>query len=386
MNASAPREPRPPARGRTAPLLYSLRDTASNSHHSPDFELIRSEYLRTRTLFVGVVFALLAPLWIAVDYALLPAGSFVPAAAGRVLMTAALLGALAYAARSRHHPVRVRKAWAALLLIPAAFYLALSMSASGPAAAQAGYGFVPLLLIAFLGVFPITIIESLGIGLPVLAVQVLVSLRLGQLATAQAWQDLWLLVMLLLISLWANHSQVSTLLRLYRQATLDPLTQLLNRGHLHEQLDGIAALRQRQRSAGERLAPLTMLMFDLDHFKAVNDTYGHAAGDQVLMAFARTLRRHLPAAAIAARYGGEEFCAALPGTPLAQALVLAEQIRAECRARPLALPDGRQVEFTVSIGATALRDDEAFDDLLQRADALLYQAKHAGRDRIDSNE
>ncbi|KAF1020645.1 MAG: Response regulator PleD [Paracidovorax wautersii] len=384
--ASTQHDPAPPRTGRLAPLLYNLRDTASSSHHSPDFELIRGEYLRTRILLVGIAFALLAPLWIGVDYLLLPPGSFAAAAVGRVLMAAGLLGTVAYAQRSRHQPQRVRRALVALLAVPALFCMGLLACAAGPAMEAAGYGFAPLLLVAVLGVFPLTLIESLSMGLVLLAVQVLASLLLGQLLSPHAWQNLWLMAVLLLIAAAANHSQISTLLRLYRQASLDPLTQLLNRGHLHEQLGAIAARRAQQHAAGLRPAPLAMLMFDLDHFKSINDTYGHAVGDQVLVAFARTLRRSLPPPpGICARYGGEEFCAVLPATSLAQALALAEQIRASCHAHPLTLPDGRQIDCTVSIGATALRDGETFDALLQRADQLLYQAKYSGRDRVDSN-
>lgn len=363
-------------------LPGSLRDTLSNRHHSQDFNFARSEYLRVRVMFVGIVFALLSPIWIVVDYVFLPSSLMMNVAIGRAVMMFALCGVLFYADHSRYKLNHVLHALAMLLLIPAFFYAGLLVMGQGEMTSLVGYSFIPLLLVAFLSVFPLTLLESLGIGVLLFALQLLAEVQLGQLGTPMAWQNLWLLATVLAISLWANYSQVSTLMRLYRQASLDPLTDLLNRGVLLEQLKGFMSLREQKVSDGEEPPPLAALMFDLDRFKRVNDTYGHSVGDQVLVAFANVLRKSLRSTDIVARYGGEEFFAALPGTHMADAERLAERIRAACEETVITAHDGRRLGFTSSIGVTELRAGETLDQLLIRVDSLLYEAKNGGRNRV----
>ena len=367
---------------RVQQLMYNLRDSASSGHHSQDFVLIRSEYLRVRTMFVSAAFALLALAWIAVDYVLLPSELFVSTAISRVPMAVGLLLVRSWAARSQNHPIQVRIAWFTLLMIPNLFYLAVALSTDCHVVTQAGYGFAPLLLTAFLGVFPFTLLESLSAGVLMLLTQAVVNYGSGQLEHLEGWQTLWLMSTVMLVSLWANHSQVSMLLRLYRQASLDPLTQLFNRRHLQARIRAITTRRQKMRTVGQSLEPVSLLMIDLDFFKRINDTYGHAVGDRVLTTFAQNLRKHLGPKDVGARYGGEEFCAVLVGSSLDEALQLAERIRLECHKNDIQLPDGEKLNYTISVGVTPLRFEEDIDVAFQRADKLLYQAKHNGRDRI----
>lgn len=162
---------------------------------------------------------------------------------------------------------------------------------------------------------------------------------------------------------------------LERAAVTDPLTGLYNRRHLIDALEVELARVERYR------APLSVLMMDVDHFKRVNDRYGHLAGDAVLTGFATLLQRVVRATDIVARLGGEEFCAVLCETPLDGARRLASRILAEARA--LAHADGRGSEFTVtlSIGiAEAQHGMTEADMLIGGADEALYAAKTAGRD------
>ncbi|SFX63506.1 GGDEF domain-containing protein [Marinospirillum alkaliphilum] len=367
-------------------LPASLRDTLSNRYHSRDFNFARSEYLRTRVLFVGMAFTLLAPLWILVDYLLLPLELVAEVALGRFALMLVLFGVLYSAWKNENHLNRMRNTLAALLLAPAVFYAALVLTHGGQMSSLVGYSFIPLLVVAFLSVFPLTIIESLGIGLLVLLVQLLALSITGQMKTAYGWQDLWLLVTILGISLWANHSQVSTLMRLYRQASMDSLTGLLNRGILLQQLNELCRQRDAQIEEGEEPSPICLLMFDLDRFKKINDTYGHSVGDQVLQVFAQILRSELRKNDLIARYGGEEFMAALPGTGKADARNIAERIRLQCEKSTVIAHDGEQVTFTTSIGITQVRDNESLDAALLRVDNRLYAAKNQGRNRyIDAD-
>jgi diguanylate cyclase (GGDEF)-like protein len=171
-----------------------------------------------------------------------------------------------------------------------------------------------------------------------------------------------------------------TLERLFRaaqdRAMRDGLTRAYNRGFLAEWLPRQLRLSRRRGS------PLSALMVDVDHFKRINDTHGHAAGDEVLVALARCIERELRSTDVAVRYGGEEFTIILPDTPVAGGFVTAERLRAAVAAMTEreGLPAG--VRITVSIGLAAINAADDGSQLLQRADAALYQAKRGGRNRV----
>ncbi len=165
--------------------------------------------------------------------------------------------------------------------------------------------------------------------------------------------------------------------RLRDQAIRDPLTGLHNRRYLEDALDHAGARTARSGEA------LSVVALDLDQFKAVNDTHGHATGDRVLRRTAEVLRAHVRASDIVGRVGGEEFIVALPGAPLAMALVRAEQWRSAVAGGSVESDEGVEVRCTVSIGvAEHRRSHETIAEALRRADAALYQAKRSGRDRV----
>jgi two-component system cell cycle response regulator len=134
--------------------------------------------------------------------------------------------------------------------------------------------------------------------------------------------------------------------------------------------------------------PLVCLLLDVDHFKRINDTHGHPAGDAVLRYVARLIRAQLRGSDVVARYGGEEFVLLLPGTPLPAALDTAERIRRVIAAQTMPVQVAEPLRITVSIGAAALLpgDDPAAlaADLVQRADQALYAAKQGGRNRVQA--
>jgi len=165
---------------------------------------------------------------------------------------------------------------------------------------------------------------------------------------------------------------------LTRLATIDALTGVANRRHFME-------LAEAELARVHRLGqPAALLMLDLDHFKRINDTHGHAAGDAVLAAFADTLRGALRKIDHVGRLGGEEFAVLLPGAAREAAVALAERVRKATLARTVAA-GGNAIVATVSIGVATLRaDDERPDTALARADAALYRAKQAGRNRVEA--
>ncbi len=154
------------------------------------------------------------------------------------------------------------------------------------------------------------------------------------------------------------------------EANTDPLTGVLNRRALFERIGALA-----------RVPGLAVLLLDLDHFKQINDQLGHAQGDVTLRNFADVLRAHLGTDDLAARIGGEEFCVVLPGCDRRTAQEAAERIRRAFS--ELNMPSGREdVVATVSVGLATGGRNESFESMLSRADAALYKAKHAGRNRV----
>lgn len=165
--------------------------------------------------------------------------------------------------------------------------------------------------------------------------------------------------------------------RLAQLATHDDLTGLYNRRELERLLD------EELERANRYQHPLSLFMLDVDLFKQVNDSYGHAVGDEVLRQLAQRINQAIRSADIATRYGGEEFVMILPETPLAEARQVAERLRALVADTPFALQDGRQLDIRVSIGVAGLpQDGSERSALLKSADTALYRAKQSGRNRV----
>jgi two-component system cell cycle response regulator len=177
-----------------------------------------------------------------------------------------------------------------------------------------------------------------------------------------------------------NDKLVAAMGRLEELATTDPLTQLPNRRYT---LDRIGYEVDRARRSGKSFC---LGILDIDHFKAVNDRFGHASGDIVLGAFASVLRSSLRAQDLAGRWGGEEFAIVLPETDIPGATVLAERLLAELRRLRISLPEANHIDevaLTATIGLAEFdprRDD--IEALMRRADEAMYEGKRAGRDRI----
>ncbi|HSW07348.1 GGDEF domain-containing protein [Aquabacterium sp.] len=185
-----------------------------------------------------------------------------------------------------------------------------------------------------------------------------------------------------------EHESLDALLhdRIYRMATVDAGTELFNRQYLTD------ALKSEVKLARLTMRPLSVIYYDLDHFKSVNDRYGHSTGDLVLKESASVVKGIVRKVDILGRLGGEEFIVVLPGTPLAEAAELAERIRTAVEAHVFTIEtDSRgaknRVEHrqTVSLGVTQLAGDmKEVKDLLDAADRLLYLAKHTGRNKVCS--
>ena len=163
---------------------------------------------------------------------------------------------------------------------------------------------------------------------------------------------------------------------LHRLATTDGLTGLPNRRQL------LAALEVEMRRAERSGRPLALALLDVDRFKSVNDTHGHAAGDEVLCAVADELRKVTRAGDVLGRYGGEEFAILMPETSTAQARRACERLREAIAGRIIHYPDGSSGRVTISTGVALLSGGEPSEQLISRADAALYAAKSDGRNLV----
>jgi diguanylate cyclase (GGDEF)-like protein len=165
---------------------------------------------------------------------------------------------------------------------------------------------------------------------------------------------------------------------LEKLSTTDSLTGLLNRYGTRGLADSFINVAFRHKEE------LSLIMLDIDHFKEINDQYGHAAGDYVLSEVAAILKTYQRASDLVTRWGGEEFLVTLPKTTLDNSMVTAERIRAGLESHQFVFA-GQKLDVTASFGVASLLPNEALDDLIDRADKALYTAKRNGRNRVESN-
>ncbi len=160
-------------------------------------------------------------------------------------------------------------------------------------------------------------------------------------------------------------------------AILDKLTKAYNRHYLDSHLQRMIA------AAFSNNKPLAVIMIDLDHFKNVNDTYGHLSGDEVLKGLSGVIMKNIRVTDLLARYGGEEFILVLPNTDVTTAANVAERIRKSIEANNFSIPvDPKQINCTASIGVSCLKQSDTAAELIARADKALYHVKNTGRNKV----
>ena len=356
----------------------NFNDLISSEMHSRDFNGSRAEYIYMRVRLLAFVFSILALLWIPIDILIVPKDALGPILNLRIAYSGLFL-ILGLLTKGPQCLPCARLRLSVFVLIPCLFYIGSRLIFSSDTDLEVtlvGYSFLPYLTVVLLAIFPLTLIEGLSyaslVGITFLGSEV----YFGGFLTISTLGDIWLLTLLAGVATWAQLAQLHMLLRLYREASRDALTGLVNRRVLNKWLTlEITRARQQQH-------PLSILLFDLDLFKQVNDTYGHLTGDKVLQAFSRLLRRDLVNYNLIGRYGGEEFLAVLPDLDESAAMIIAERIRKNCHQVQTQGSEGRIVSFTVSIGVTGLRDTDTTETLVHRVDKGLYRAKMKGRDTV----
>jgi diguanylate cyclase (GGDEF)-like protein len=355
-----------------------LRNLVLPAGHAPLLARRRAEMIISRVRMVAALFALLTPLWIIVDALVFTYPVSIMLAVGRIV-TSLAFGLLALSYGKSTKMADAYRALAMLFGIPTLFFiyshpLLSHFQLMGPAAAiAAGYAFLPFVMVAGLSVFPLTAVESTLFALPVLLAEALVALmQLGMLSWSSHLGAFWLLFLITAVAALAGMSQLSFMISLVGQASHDGLTGCFSRASGEELMDiqfHIAA-----RSG----APLSVVFADLDNFKAINDGYGHDAGDSALNAAAESLRFNLRAGDVLLRWGGEEFVIILPDADCATATMAVDRLREQGLG---SRPEGGRL--TASFGVAERLADRAADwrQLVEIADQRMYQAKLAGKDR-----
>lgn len=203
------------------------------------------------------------------------------------------------------------------------------------------------------------------------AVQISARARAGQTVTTSDYE----ILMASVLAFGATAQQVER--EVWKAlATVDPLTGLANRQTMRTQLVG-----ERDRALRQRL-PLSLALADIDHFKKINDTFGHAQGDAVLRAVAGALRHAVRPYDVVYRYGGEEFLVCLPGTNTESGTVVLERIRQAIAALQLRDDKGTPIPVTATFGITGVTADLSVEDAIEQADKALYDGKRGGRNRV----
>jgi diguanylate cyclase (GGDEF)-like protein len=339
----------------------------------------RTSVILTRVRLVAGLFGILTPLWIVVDVLVFPPEIWHGLAWARGVASAGF-AAIVFARWKQDSQREAYLALASMLVVPSAFFLFSYVHIAGfdlaglQKAVGSGYTFLPFVMLAGLSIFPLTLLECMALALPTLAMPMLAAIiSNAHTDAATLGVTIWLLLLIVGVSALAGLSQLAFMIVFIREAIRDSMTGCFTRNSGEELLDLQFILSTRIQ------APLALAFIDLDHFKHINDTFGHEAGDHVLRNATQQLRKHLRAGDILARWGGEEFVLILPNANRNQAM---QGLQRVCEAGLGKAPDGAPV--TASIGVAERIEDRAGDwaELVEIADSRMYQAKQSGRNRI----
>lgn len=333
-----------------------------------------------RVRFVSALFAVLVPAMAVVDLLVFDLPEAMRLTALR-LAAAAVFTALAWPRElsAKRPTLQAAVLLLIMLQVPPAFYLLSLPILSGveltPLQAMVAqlYAFMPTIVLAGLAVFPLTAVEVVAFSVPAVVVGLASIFGDGGLDLQRDGPAIWFMAMMMGLAMFSGMSQLHYMATLVARAMTDSLTGAYTRRSGTEALDLMFRMSM---LSGK---PLTVLFFDLDHFKTINDVHGHEAGDQALKALVLQLRGTLRRGDVVVRWGGEEFLALLPDMPAEAVPGLLRRLRADAGLGMR--PDGRPL--TASIGVAETVQDAALDwsALVELADQRMYEAKRDGRDR-----
>lgn len=351
--------------------------------HFPLLARRRATMIVNRVRLFAFLFALLTPLWAIVDCIVFPADIWGPLTVLRVSATLAF-ALVVFGYRPSGHLADAYRAMALLFAIPTVFYVASHQLLAGrelnglSAAIAAGYAFLPFVLLAGLSIFPLTFIENLLVASPILLAQALsATMQWSSLDWPSFAGAFWLLTLITGVSNLAGMSQLAFMIALVRQAIRDPLTGVFSRRSGEETLEMQFTVAQRSD------APLSVVFIDLDHFKSINDGFGHEAGDAALIDASGRIAQRLRRGDMLVRWGGEEFLLILPNTDLLRARTAVARLRQHGFGQR---PDGQPLTASIGIAERQREGAEDWRQLVEIADQRMYRAKAGGRDSIVSDD
>ena len=347
--------------------------------HISLLESRRTAMIISRVRMVAGLFAILTPLWLALDILAFPAEIWHGLMYCRLAATFAFIGVVLIPFR-KGSVFDAYHALALLLAIPTAFFIYTYLHMSQfklqglQEAFAVGYAYLPFVMLAGLSIFPLTLLESVAFATPMLLSQASAAyLNLPVLSWPTFAASFWLLLLITAVSTLAGISQLAFMIVLVREAIRDTLTGCFSRG------SGEELLQLQFSMASRHNAHLAVAFIDIDHFKAVNDNFGHEAGDRLLAGVALSLRQPLRTGDMLVRWGGEEFLLIMPSTDLDQAHKAMQRITG----LGLGLrPDGSPVTASIGIAERIQDDCPDWKTLVESADARMYEAKRSGRNRI----
>ncbi|MEQ4618633.1 MAG: GGDEF domain-containing protein [Corticimicrobacter sp.] len=364
--------------GPTHPSFRQLLRLVVPFGRSPSIRRHAASVIMARVQLICFLFAWLVPLCAIVDWWVFDAVE-----ATRLTILRFIAGAVfAVLAWPRDLPPRrpYRQAMRMLfcmLLVPSLFYLGVLLAVDIASLTEEQrlvvqlYALMPTIVLGGLAIFPLSALEILLLSLPALTTAV-AGLQLSDhaLSLTQHGATLWFMCMMTGVSMFSGMSQSHYMESLVHQATTDPLTGALTRRSGVETLERLFLL------AEQADAPLALAFFDIDHFKSINDQFGHDAGDQALRSLVAELKKYLRRGDALVRWGGEEFVVVLPEMAVSQLPIFLGRIQAGGLGQRL---DGRAL--AASVGIAERRADGAGDwtSLVELADHRMYQAKHEGR-------
>ncbi len=338
----------------------------------------RAAMIISRVRLIAFLFAVLTMLFIIPDLLILPWPLSGELALGRVVASLAFVG-LMFSFRNSTSMRHAYIALAIMFAIPTVFFvfsytlLAQEHLNGLGATIQAIYAFLPLIMVAGLSMFPLTALEGAIFAGPVLVAEIASSvMHTAHINLSPLISTSWLVIVIAIVATLSGMSQLGFMIELVRTALRDALTGCFSR------LSGTELLEMQFIISMRSGSPLAIAFIDLDNFKSVNDSYGHDAGDQILVRAAEHIRASQRTGDMLARWGGEEFILIMPNTYCKEAVSAIERLRANgLGARPDNTP------MTASIGIAERTEDHASDwkTLVELADQRMYNAKQSGKNK-----
>jgi len=346
--------------------------------HTPDVERMRATMILARVHLISLIFGVLTVLWMVVDAVAFEASVWQPIALCRIAAAFAFF-ALAVYTRGIKALLQARVAMALMYIIPTAFYVV-----TWPFLADVepdgwsqmvfmGYALLPFIIVGGLSFLPITLFEGVSYFTPLMIVKYMIQTHMVGTIDVYALLGFgWLLLLLSIAATCAGMSQLQLIIELARQASADPLTGTYVRRVGQELFDAQYNVAERQDS------PFTIAFADIDDFKSVNDQFGHDIGDKVLRQTADHIHDNLRKSDLLVRWGGEEFLLIMPNTDHEGAAHMIERLYEN----GLGLrPDGSALTISMGVAERQADHSETWEELLVKADARMYEAKAAGKNR-----